>query len=228
MAIIDAAPRLYGGPVTDDELVSMIAGERRRVADLIDSLDAAQLATPSLCGAWTVQQVAAHLIAPFAAPRRWLLPVLLRHGFRIHKANADLAARIARRPAADIARVLRDNADTRFRPPIVGFFGQLTDLQIHGQDIRRPLGLPADLRPEPMRASLGFLIGGRAVGFVPKGLPAGLRFEATDLGWAAGAGPVVQGPGEAVLLALTGRPAALPDLSGDGLPILTRRLAPAA
>jgi uncharacterized protein (TIGR03083 family) len=212
--------------MTDAEMIRMIAVERRRAADLVDSLDAGQLATPSLCDAWTVQQVAAHLIAPFAAPSWSLLALLVRHGFRLHAANAALAARIAERPARDIARVLRDNAETRFRPPVVGWYGQLTDLQIHAQDIRRPLGLPADLRPEPMRASLGFLTGGRAPGFVPRRRTAGLRLEATDLGWATGAGPVVRGPGEALMLALTGRAVALPELDGDGLPILRGRLSP--
>jgi uncharacterized protein (TIGR03083 family) len=210
--------------MTDAEMIRMIAVERRRVADLVESLDAERLGMPSLCGSWTVQQVAAHLIAPFAAPPWGLLTLLVRRGFRLHVANAALAERIAERPAADIARVLRDNAETPFRPPIVGWFGQLTDLQVHGQDIRRPLGLPAGLRPESMRASLEFLTVGRAPGFVPPRRRAGLRFEATDLGWAAGAGPVVSGPGEALMLALTGRPVALADLSGDGLPVLRARL----
>lgn len=213
-----------GSPPADADLRRMIAVERHHVADLVDSLDPGQLGTPSLCAGWTVQQVAAHLIAPFAAPRRWLLPIMLRHGFRVHAGNAALARRIARRPAAEIARSLRDNADNPFRPPLIGYYGQLSDLQIHAQDIRRPLGLAADLRPDAMRATLGFLTGGRALGFVPRGRTAGLRFEATDLAWAAGSGAVVRGPGEALLLALTGRPVALPELDGDGLPVLRRRL----
>ena len=97
---------------------------------------------------------------------------------------------------------------------------------MHGQDIRRPLGLPHQLTPDALRVSLDFLVGGRAVGFTPKSRPAGLRFEATDLGWSWGDGPLVHGPAEAVMLALCGRVAALPDLDGDGLPELTRRLAP--
>ena len=37
-----------------------IAAERRRTADLIEALSPAQLDTPSLCGDWTVRQVAGH------------------------------------------------------------------------------------------------------------------------------------------------------------------------
>jgi hypothetical protein len=40
--------------------------------------------------------------------------------------------------------------------------------------MRRPLGLPHDLRPERQRMSLDFLVSGRAPGFVPKRRPAGV------------------------------------------------------
>lgn len=202
----------------------MIADERRRVADLVDSLSPQQLDTPSLCGQWSVKHVAAHLLAAVAAPRWLLVLLLLRSGFNIHKANARLAQLVARRPAADLAAGLRENAENPFRPPIVGYPGQLTDLQVHGQDIRRPLGLPHGLRPDRLRVSLDFLVGGRAPGFVPKGWPAGLRFEATDLDWAWGCGPGVRGTAETVMLALTGRTVVLAELDGDGVAVLRDRL----
>ncbi|QLQ40463.2 maleylpyruvate isomerase family mycothiol-dependent enzyme [Micromonospora robiginosa] len=207
----------------DADLLPMIAAERRRTADLIDSLTPAQLDTPSLCGAWTVREVAGHLVSPLVEPPWRLLPLLVGAGFRPHVANARLARRVARRPAGELAAALREHAGHRFRPPVVGWYGQLTDLQVHGQDIRHPLGLPADLDPDRLRISLDFLTGGRAVGFVDRRRVAGLRFEATDLGWSAGDGPVVRGPGAALLLALTGRRAALADLSGEGVATLAAR-----
>jgi uncharacterized protein (TIGR03083 family) len=206
------------------DVLAMIADERRGVAELVGSLDERQLGAASLCGDWTVREVAGHLLAAVAAPRRLLLGLMVRNGFRPHRANAQLARVMARRPAAEIAAGLRDNAGNPFRPPVVGYPGQLTDLQVHGQDMRRPLGLPHRLRPERLAVSLDFLVGGRAVGFTPKRRPAGLRLEATDLDWACGDGPLVRGTGEALLLALTGRPVALADLTGDGVPTLTDRL----
>jgi uncharacterized protein (TIGR03083 family) len=130
---------------------------------------------------------------------------------------------MANRPAGELAALLRAHAENPFRPPIVGYPGQLTDLQVHGQDIRRPLGLPHDLQPERLRVSLDFLVGGRAVGFVPKRRPVGLRFEATDMDWAWGGGPLIRGTAEAVMLALTGRRAALANLSGNGVAELQSR-----
>ena len=47
------------------------------------------------------------------------------------------------------------------------------------------------------------------------------RFIATDVDWAAGNGPEVRGPISALLLLLTRRPAALPQLSGPGVEALS-------
>ena len=202
----------------------MIAAERRRVADLVESLGTEQLETPSLCESWTVKEVAGHLVAAVAAPGRLLLWQVFRSRLDIHRANARLARLMADRPAGELAAVLRANAEKPMKPPVVGFPGQLTDLQVHGQDMRRPLGLPGDLRPERMRVSLDFLVGGRAVGFVPRRRPAGLRFEATDLDWVWGDGPVVRGTAEALMLGLTGRPVVLAELEGDGAEIFRHRV----
>lgn len=205
------------------DLLPMIAAERRRIADLIDSLTPEQLAAPSLCGSWTTREVAAHLAVPFVVPQWRFLPAIVRSGFNLHGANARLAREVGRRPAGELAAVLRSNAEHPLRPPVVGHPGQLTDLQVHGQDIRRPLGLATELDPDRLRVSLDFLLSGRAIGFVDRRRIAGLRFEATDLDWSAGDGPLVRGTGEALLLALSGRRVVLPELAGDGVAALHER-----
>ena len=206
------------------DVLAAVADERRHVADLVDSLTPAQLDVPSLCADWTVKQVAGHLLAAVDAPPTPLLPLVLRSRFNIHRANSRLAVLMAERPAAELAAGLRDNAENPFKPPIVGHPGQLTDLQVHGQDMRRPLGLPHGLRLDRLRESLDFLVGGRAVGFAPKRRLAGLRFEATDADWSWGRGPVLAGPAEALMMAMTGRSVALADLDGPGTPVLRNRL----
>ncbi|MDT4992294.1 MAG: hypothetical protein QOH97_2186 [Actinoplanes sp.] len=207
-----------------DEVLAAVADERRRVADLVEHLSPAQLDTPSLCGEWTVKQVAGHLLAAVDSPPTGLLPMMLRSGFNLHRANARIAQLMAERPADELAESLRRNAENPFRPPIVGYPGQLTDLQVHGQDMRRPLGLPHGLHLDRLRISLDFLVGGRAVGFAPRRRLAGLRFETSDLDWSWGTGPVLAGPAEALVMAITGRTVALGELDGDGIPILVNRL----
>ena len=205
------------------DILALVADERRQVADLVESLTAEQLATPSLCGEWTVKEVAGHLLAAVTTPVWRFLLLTARSGFNVHRASAELSRQVASRPTAELAAELRRHAG--FRSRSIGPLAPLTDVQVHAQDIRRPLGLPAALRPERLRPSLDFLVSGRAFGFTPRRRPAGLRFEATDVGWAWGDGPLVRGAGEAVLLALAGRPVALAELDGDGVAVLRDRLA---
>ena len=52
----------------------------------------------------------------------------------------------------------------------------------------------------------------------------GLRLVATDHAWSVGEGRLVEGPMAALLLLITGRAAALPLLSGPGVPEFETRL----
>ncbi len=104
------------------------------------------------------------------------------------------------------------------------FGGQiaLTDGLIHHQDIRRALALPRDVPPDRVQAALRFAPGAPPIGVAKR--IRGLRLAATDLDWTTGDGPTVEGPGEAMLMAIAGRPAALPELSGPGKPTLADRI----
>ena len=90
---------------------------------------------------------------------------------------------------------------------------------VHHQDIRRPLGVAAWTSPE---ARLRDRARGRprprpAAGKRPQKLARGLTFRATDLDWTTGSGPAVEGPAEALIIALAGRPVALAELGGAGI-----------
>jgi hypothetical protein len=64
----------------------------------------------------------------------------------------------------------------------------------------------------------------RGFPFHPRRRLRGLRLVAADVDWTAGAGEVVEGPVQALLLLLSGRPAALPGLTGPGAKELAARL----
>jgi hypothetical protein len=53
---------------------------------------------------------------------------------------------------------------------------------------------------------------------------AGLTLRATDTDLVVGDGPEVEGPAIALLLATSGRPAGLADLSGPGVDVLAERI----
>ncbi len=205
-----------------------IADERRGLADLLSGLTGEQLAAPSLCHAWSVHDVAAHLVTPLevSTPRFALAMLACRGDF--DRANVRMTRQQARRPIHDVVEILRRKAAVRFTPPGAGPESPLTDLLVHGLDIRWPLGLPRDVPEARLRTALTFLTSTPARGPVPRGALAGLRFEADDVDWAHGTGPTVSGGAEALLLAVTGRTAALGSLRGDGLPTLHARLTSAA
>jgi uncharacterized protein (TIGR03083 family) len=201
----------------------MIAQERRTLADTLSGLDTRQWSTPSLCRGWTVHDVAAHLLMPLVTSVPRVLVAMARSGFSFDRANVKLTAAVARRSNDEIVLGLRANADRQFKPPGMGYEAPLTDATVHGQDIRRPLGIHHSFDPEHLQRSLTFLAG-KSQGFVPKGLTDGIRFEATDFDWVGGDGAVARGPGESILLTMTGRRVAVAELEGPGVGTLRGRL----
>jgi uncharacterized protein (TIGR03083 family) len=200
------------------------ARARRSVADLLDGLDDAQLATPSLCTGWSVLDVAGHLAAAVTTPTGTFLRELLRQRGNGHKTNTVLARRLAQRPAAELAGLLREHAEREFSPPVVGPRGPLADGLIHEGDMRAPLGLPHTPAPVDVAPALEFITTGRPVGFVPRGALCGLRLVATDLDGAWGDGDPLEGRAVDLLMAACGRTALLPALTGAGVPVLAGRL----
>ncbi len=206
-----------------ERIFAATARGRRAVADLLDGLDEAQLATPSLCAGWSVQVVAGHLAAA-VTPTRAFVRELLRQRGNAHATNTVLARRFAERPTAELAALLRAHADRKFAPPVVGARGPLADVLIHEGDMRVPLGLAHAPDPADVAPALEFVTTGRPVGFVPRGALRGLRLVATDLGRAWGDGDELSGRAVDLLMAACGRTALLPSLGGRGVAVLAGRL----
>jgi uncharacterized protein (TIGR03083 family) len=206
----NAAPRRYGLGV---EHWDAIAEERLALADQLDTLRVEQWSAQSLCAAWTVRDVAAHLVAPQlpgAMPRFFLAFVRARGNF--DRANEALCAREAVRPCNELVADLRRYASSRFKPPGFGSEAPLTDVLAHGADIRLPLGLPDPLPASRWAPVLEFLVSPKARrGFVPRQLPT-LRYIATDIDWTHGAGDDVRGPAATLALTMLGRRVAADDL----------------
>ncbi len=208
-----------------DDVFARTAANRRRAADLLASLTPEQWRTPSLCAGWTIRELAGHLIMPMETSIPAFLLELVRARGSADRAVDVVSRKLARRTPDEIVATLRAKADNRFRPPGVGAFGPFSDSCIHLRDAARPLGSDVTPPPDDWRIVLDFLVSpaGRR-GFVPAGRLGGLHFRATDQNWTSGGGPEVAGPGEALALAITGRPVALADLDGEGVPTLRARL----
>ena len=202
----------------------VIASERRSLADLLEQLTDEQWEAPSLCGDWRVRDVAAHIAMVPTAPGPLAMArgALRAHG-NFNRLNHDLAVRHADRPTADIVAELRTEADSRRLPSVTSVTNLGFDILVHGQDIAIPLGVT---RPMPTDAAIAGAARVWAMGwpFWARRRLHGYRLTATDANWSAGvAGAEVNGPIDALLLLLTGRPAGLTRLTGDGAHALRER-----
>lgn len=206
-----------------EPIFAAVANERHRVASLLDDLDDAQLATPSLCAGWDVQTVAAHIVSTVTAGTSTFLRLALRRR-SMARAIDELARRGARLPAAEIAASLHRCADRPISPPLFGPVGPLADILVHGGDIRIPLGLPFQPDPELAALAMDFLTGMWPFGFVPVGRLRGVSLRATDVSRVWRSGAEIRGPVSALMMAACGRNALLGLLEGPGLPRLSQRL----
>jgi len=126
-----------------------------------------------------------------------------------------MACRHAEMPAEVIIAEIRDRIGV-WRPlPTLTFRETAIDYLVHGQDIAIPLG-----RNLPTPPDLAIVAADRAWSrsrmFHARRKLAGYRLVADDATWSAGKGQDISGPIGALLLLLTGRPAALSQLSGPG------------
>ena len=207
----------------------VIEHQRRSLADLLEDLTEEQWEAPSLCVGWRVRDVAAHVaMAPQPPSIAGMLVEGARARGRFHTLNHDTAVRHAARPTDRIVSELRELAASRRLPVVTNYRNILFDVLVHGQDIAVPLGLPRDMPVDAARAGAE-RVWTMGWPFWARRRLNRLRLQATDVQWSVGEGPEVRGAIAALLLLLTGRPAALPRLTGDGVPNLTARLAlPAA
>lgn len=210
-------------PIDRAFVFAAVADERRRIAGLLDTLDAAQLATPSLCAGWDVKTVAAHAVSTATDGTAAFLRLALCRG-SMARAIDELARRRAQLPAAEIVASLRQCADREIDPPLLGPLDPLADVLVHSGDIRIPLGLP--FQPDPQRAALAmdFLTGRWPFAFVPLGRLRGISLRAIDLGQVWGSGAEIRGPVAALMMTVAGRTALLHMLDGPGLPRILQRL----
>ncbi len=205
----------------DDTAWTTIAAERRALADLLETLTPEQWAIPSLCAGWTVRHVAAHLMVGPTGSIAGFVRAMVRGRGSFARANTLLANGRATLPRETLVGDLRRHAGNRFTPPGLDWHAPLTDLLVHRLDITVPLGIDHGRPLDPWADALDLLVSRRSSpGFIPKGLP-GLTYVATDLQWSRGTGPTVEGPIEALALAITRRPVRLDQLSGPGSPALT-------
>ncbi|HTJ67181.1 MAG TPA: maleylpyruvate isomerase family mycothiol-dependent enzyme [Actinospica sp.] len=209
---------------------TLIADERRALADVLEQLTPQQWSAPSLCRGWTIHDLTAHLVMGLETTMPEFLRTLMMSRGNFDRANVKLTARWSTRDSGDLTAALRRHADSRFTPPGQGPAAPLVEILVHAMDVRRALDIDRPIPPESVRPALDFLAafrlppGAPGPNLVPRGLLDRLQLEATDLDWFSGRGAAARGTGADLLLAVTGRRVGADQLTGPGAEILQRRL----
>ena len=205
----------------NEETWAHIHSERAQMAETWAALSAHQWAAQSWCQGWSVQDTAGHVLVAAEQTPVNFYKEMASAGFRFNVYTDRGARRLAAIGPDELVSRLRARTTTTNHPP-APVMAMLGEIVVHGEDIRRPLGL----KHQPPEAALvavadswknsNLLIGA-------KRRITGLRLRATDARWAHGDGPEVSGPLISLILAMTGRRAVYQDLSGEGVTELASR-----
>lgn len=200
--------------------MTMARAERADLAEFLATLTPQDWQAPTLCTRWSVKDVVAHVVSYEELGALGLLKRFAK-GWVV-RANQVGVEEFAALTPQQLLEFLRGHLEPHGLTAGFGGMIALVDGTIHHQDIRRALNRPRVVPPDRLARILPLVPGNPRLGAGRR--IRGLRLRATDVEWTHGDGPDVTGPGEALLLAMTGRPAALADLDGPGVAKLGRRL----
>ena len=204
------------------DTMSLARAERTDLAEFLATLTAEQWDAPTLCEQWRVRDVVAHMYSYEDLGLGRLAARMLRAGLSPDRANAMGVAEHADDSGDELAARARDHIRPAGLTAMLGGRIALTDGMIHHQDIRRPLGLPRTIPSDRLIAALETARTSPTIGAAKR--IRGLTLTATDLEWGTGTGPHVEGPGEALLMAIAGRRGVTAELAGAGAATLTERI----
>ena len=202
-----------------EDVWSTVHVERAALIHDLEGLEDARWEQPSLCAGWTVHDVVAHLVDSARTTRLGFLVALARARFDFDRQNASGVQRHRGASPQETLQRLRHVAPRRSTPP-APLDSRLVEEVVHGEDIRRPLGLTRSYPPEAVVRALRLQMRTPASFGGAKDLAARVRLTATDADVALGSGPVVRGPALSLLLVAAGRRAALDDVHGPGVDVL--------
>jgi uncharacterized protein (TIGR03083 family) len=210
----------------DHDYRTLLWDEVTDIGALLARLPVAAWDEPSLCDGWRVRDVVGHIELGHTRPLPGITVDLIRYRFDVPRGSRELSIAWGtdHRPAELLEIWQRDLVEGHTRRGISRFVkwrDGFVDHLIHHQDIRRALHRPREI-PEPrLRAALDALPQIHSPIFDTRDKVRPVRLVATDLDWSHGEGPSVEGPGEALVMAVAGRPSAYAELSGAGVARLT-------
>ena len=197
------------------EIWAAVREERRALVRDLQTLTPTQWTTASLCAGWDVHDVVAHLVDTAKTTRRGFLRRMIATGFDFDRDNAHgIANEKSPDPTVTLAK-LRAVADRTSAPP-ANLATRLVEMFVHGEDIRRPLGITREYPPSHVATALKYQVKTSTKIGGGKETAKGWRLVATDTAFECGSGADILAPVIVLLLAVSGRPVALSELGSAG------------
>ncbi|TWX37460.1 maleylpyruvate isomerase family mycothiol-dependent enzyme [Frigoribacterium sp. ACAM 257] len=209
------------GGVDGNAVWQSIDVERTALVDDLAQVEEWQWSTSSLCVGLTVREVLAHLtVSGVVSGPRWFAGVV-RARFDFDKQMDDRLREQLGASSSETLSLFRATIGSRTSPPLPRL-ALLGEMVVHGEDIRRPLGLARDYPEQTLSSVLRYYAGTDQV-VIAKKRVRGLQLEAVDTGITLGEGKIVRGSTLALVMAMTGRGAYCAELTGAGVGALSAR-----
>lgn len=202
---------------------ALVRAEREATIRDLEGLTDEQWGRPSLCEGWSVHDVAAHLVANAQNTAVGVVWAMVRARFDFDRQNDQTMRRARGATPQETVQRLREVAGRTSGPP-APVDSRLVEEVLHGEDLRRPLGIEHEYSAEAVERALRYQVRTPVAVGGSKEVAAAVALRASDRELSVGTGPEVSGPVLSLLMAVSGRDVALADLEGPGVEVLRSRL----
>jgi uncharacterized protein (TIGR03083 family) len=196
------------------EIWDVVHAEREALIHDLASLSPEQWQAPSLCPGWDIHDVLAHLVDDAKTTRLSFIRDLIVARFDFDRSNAR---GVRRERANDSWRTLDEFRLVRHRTTSAPapLATRLVEIIVHGEDIRRPLGIHHDYPLSAVSPALEYQVNTSVKFGGGRERARGRRLISTDGSFEVGTGPEMRGATIALLLAISGRPVEPNEVTGS-------------
>ncbi len=202
--------------MTDTDLQPLVASTYLALADLLEGTPESGWNTQSLCEAWRVREVVAHVTMPARYTEEQFMAELAQDEFDFTRLSNRIASRDAQLPTDPLVATLRDPGLHQWTPPGGGAAGALNHAVIHSLDITVPLDAAPSASEAAVRSVLDELTKGGGHQNFGTTLE-GRSLHAVDIDWTFGSGDPLSGTAADLAAHICGR--ALSEGRLDGAPL---------
>ena len=207
---------MLGSNKNMDSIWTTVHQERQSLIDDLSGIAADQWNTQSLCDDWTVHDVLAHLVDDAKTTKAGFVRNLILARFNFDRANENGVHRERKDIPGETLEAFRQVSNRTSSAP-APLASRLVEIVVHGEDIRRPLGISHTYPVEAIIAAIDYQLATSDSMGGSKDRAAALKLIANDADWSHGSGAEVRGDAIEILMTLTRRPVSNGALEGAGV-----------